>query len=93
MKREVRSSREVELDALEAMEQTLSGRGGVADLLLHPSVENNRTIAAVRDFVLSDLRPDIAMTDPALYRKLCRLRMEMILRGWYHFFKGGPSSE
>ena len=73
---------------LEPLEQTLSGSGGIAELILHPSVENNETLLAVRDFLLSDTNPDLAMTDPALYRKLCRLRMEMILRGWYHYFKG-----
>ncbi len=92
MKRAARSSREVELDALEAIEQTVSGLGGVAELVLHRSVENNRTLCAIRDFILTDPEPDVAMTDPALYRKLCRLRMEMILRGWYGFFKGGQSS-
>jgi hypothetical protein len=82
------SPRETELKMLEALEESVSGSGGIADLILHPSVENNQTLLAVRDFLLSDINPDLAMTDPALYRKLCRLRMEMILRGWYHYFKG-----
>jgi hypothetical protein len=86
-------SREVELDALEAIEQTISGHGGVAEIILHPSVENSRTIAAIRDFVLTGVQPDIAMTDPALYRRLCRLHMEMVLRGWHHYFKGSDASQ
>jgi len=57
-------------------------------LILHSSAENNELLVSIRDFVLSDVPTDIAMTDPALYRKLSRLRMEMILRGWHHFFKG-----
>jgi hypothetical protein len=28
------------------------------------------------------------MTDPARYRKLARLRTEVILRGYYDYFKG-----
>lgn len=74
---------------IEALEQSLSGARGIADLILQPSVENNETLAAIRNFILSDVHPDIAMTDPSLYRKLSRLRMEMTLRGWHHFFKDG----
>ena len=70
------------------LEESLSGTGGIATLLFHPSTESAETLAAIRDFVLRDIDPDIAMSDPALYRKLSRLRTEMILRGWYRYFEG-----
>ena len=81
------SPREIELEMLEIIEQTLLGSRGIAALILRPSAKNNEMLAAIRCFVLEDVHPDIAMTDPALYRKLSRLRMELILRGWHHFFK------
>lgn len=73
---------------IEVMEQTVSASGGIAELILQPTAENNQTMLALRDFLLSDIDPDVAMTDPSLYRKLSRLRTEMILRGWHHYFKG-----
>jgi hypothetical protein len=83
-----RSPRQTELDLIGVLEESLLGSGGIAELILHPSSENNEMLLAIRDFILSDVPPDIAMTDPALYRKLSRLRMEMTLRGWHHYFKG-----
>jgi len=84
----LRSPRQIELDVIDVLEKSLGGSGGIADLILHRSDQNNETLRAIRDFLLSDVPADIAMTDPALYRKLSRLRAEMILRGWYHFFNG-----
>ena len=83
-----RSPRQIELDMREVLENSLTGTGGIAGLLLRRTDENTATLQAIRKFILEDVSPDIAMTDPALYRKLSRLRMEMILRGWHHYFKG-----
>ena len=83
-----RSPRQVELDVRAVMEATVAGDGGIAALILHRSPENIETLLALRDFMLNEINRDLAMTDPSLYRKLSRLRMEMTLRGWQHYFWG-----
>ena len=35
---------------------------------------------------MEDIAPLLAMTDPARYRKLARLRTEIILRGYHVYF-------
>ena len=83
-----RHAHRIESESREAMAQTIAGESGVADLILRPTPEKNRILLAVRNFMLSDIEPDIAMTDQSLYRKLTRMRMEMTIRGWRHFFQG-----
>ena len=83
-----RSPRQIELDMMEVMEQSLSATKGIAELILDPTAENRETLLAIRDFMLSEVDPDLAMTDPARYRKLSRLKMEMTLRGWRRYFAG-----
>ena len=84
--RQKRSPRQVELDVRAVMEATVAGDGGIAALILHRSPENVETLLALRDFMLNEIDRDLAMTDPSLFRKLSRLRMEMTLRGWQHYF-------
>jgi hypothetical protein len=83
-----RSPRQIELDMIETMEQSLSASKGIAELILNPTAENRETILAIREFMLIEIDPDLAMTDPARYRKLSRLKMEMTLRGWRRYFEG-----
>ena len=43
-------------------------------------------VAALVRFARRDVPAALAMTDPARYRKLARLRAEIILRGYYEYF-------
>jgi hypothetical protein len=82
----VRSPREIELDGLQAMEESVQYDHGIVALLRNPTPENKATLQFIRRFILDDLDHTLAMTDPALYSKLSRLRMNLILRGWWGYF-------
>jgi len=38
-------------------------------------------------WIVEDVPPSVAMTDPARYRKLARLPTEIILRGYYEYLR------
>lgn len=85
--------REAEIRALEAMDLEVEKSGsGIPPLILDRTPENRQVLARIGRFVLEDVAPVLAMTDPSRYRTLCRLRMELILRGYYEAFHKGAQS-
>ena len=59
---------------------------GILPLILNRSAENRQVLQHIGATVRHDVPPDLAMTDPARYRKLTRLRSELILRGCFGVF-------
>jgi hypothetical protein len=80
--------REAEIRATEAMEAEIQQSGtGIPPLMMDRTPENRQVLAQIGKFLTEDIPPVLAMTDPARYRMLCRLRMEIILRGYYDSFR------
>jgi hypothetical protein len=81
--------REAEIRALEAMEAEVAESGaGIAPLIKSRTPAATQVLREIARIVAGDVPPQLAMTDPARYRKLARLRTEVILRGYYDYFKG-----
>lgn len=81
--------REIEIRALAAMEAEVhEAGGGIPPLMKSKSAEDRAVLREVGRIVGHDVEPRLAMTDPARYRKLVRLRMELILRGYHGYFTG-----
>ena len=79
--------REVEIRALTAMESEVRAAGsGVPPLIKSQAAEDHQVLQHIAQIIVTDVPPPLAMTDPARYRKLARLRAEMILRGFYSYF-------
>ncbi len=80
--------REAEIRATEAMEAEIAQSGaGLPPLMMERTPENLQVLARIGKFLTEEIPPVLAMTDPARYRMLCRLKMEMILRGYYDSFR------
>ena len=80
--------REVEIRALSAMEAEVREAGaGVPPLIKSQAAEGRQVLQHIARLIVADVPPDLAMTDPARYRKLSRLRAELILRGYHSFFQ------
>lgn len=74
--------RELEIRALAAMEAEVAQCGaGIAILVKARTPEASGILREIARTVVGDVPVQLAMTDPARYRKLSRLRMEIILRG------------
>jgi hypothetical protein len=79
--------REFEIHALGAMEAELANSGaGIAPLIKARTPEAAATLRVIARWVVGDVPAPLAMTDPSRYRKLARLRAEIILRGYYDYF-------
>lgn len=86
--------REAEIRAIEAMKAEVEENGaGIPPLMIDRTPENRQVLDWLGAFLTEDISPDLAMTDPARYRKYCRLRMEMVLRGYHTYFLGTGSIE
>jgi hypothetical protein len=84
--------REAEIRALEAMAAEIRENGtGIPPLMMDRTPENQQVLAWLGKFLTEDIPADLAMTDPARYRKYCRLRMEIILRGYHAYFSTAGS--
>src|SRR4051812_40949833 len=84
--------REAEIRALEAMAAEIRETGaGIPPLMLDRTPQNQQVLAWLGNFLTEDISADLAMTDPARYRKYCRLRMEIILRGYHAYFSAAGS--
>ena len=51
------------------------------------TAESWKVLTGIGHFVAREIDPQLAMTDPARYRKLARLKTEIILRGYYSYFR------
>ena len=81
------TAREVEIRALEAMDAEVRESGsGVPPLMKSTTEEDRRILLHIAGLSVKDIAPQLAMTDPAHYRKLVRLRTEIILRGYHGYF-------
>ncbi len=80
--------REVEIRALSAMEAEVRAAGsGVPPLIKGRTAEDRQVLQHIAQIIVADVPPPLAMTDPARYRKLARLRAELILRGYHSYFQ------
>src|SRR5438552_1920297 len=80
--------REAEIRAIEAMEAEIAEPGaGVATLIKVRTPEATQVLREIGRLVAGDVPPQLAMTDAVRYRKLARMRTEIILRGYYDFFR------
>ena len=80
--------REAEIRALEAMEAEVKECGaGIAPLIKARTPEARQILREIARTVAGDVSAQLAMTDPARYRKLTRLRTEIILRGYHDYFR------
>ena len=80
--------REAELRALEAMEAEVAECGaGIAPLIKARTPEARQILRQIERTIVGDVSVQLAMTDPARYRKLTRLRAEVILRGYHDYFR------
>ena len=69
------------------MEAEVADSGtGIAPLIKARTPEACATLRVIARWIVNDVPPALAMTDPARYRKLARLRAEIILRGYYDYF-------
>ena len=83
----VLTAREVEIRALEAMDAEVRESGsGFPPLMKSKAGEDRQILCHIAGIIGEDIAPQLAMTDPARYRKLARLRTEIILRGFYVYF-------
>jgi len=60
---------------------------GIATLIKARTPEAVATLGVIARWIVEDVPPSVAMTDPARYRKLARLRTEIILRGYYEYLR------
>ncbi len=80
--------RELEIRAVSAMESEVRKTGsGLPPLIKSQAAEDRLVLQHVAQMVVEDVAPDLAMTDPARYRKLSRLRTEIILRGYHGYLQ------
>ena len=83
----VLTAREIEIRALEAMDAEVRESGsGVPPLMKSTTEEDRRILLHIAGIIVEDIAPLLAMTDPARYRKVARLRAEIILRGYHGYF-------
>ena len=86
--------REAEIRALEAMESEVAECGaGIARLIKARTPEARQVLREIARTIVGDVPAQLAMTDPARYRKLARLRTEVILRGYHDYFRCIAESE
>ena len=86
--------REAEIRALEAMEAEVAECGaGIAPLIKAGTPEARQILREIARTIAGDVPAQLAMTDPARYRKLARLRTEVILRGYHDYFRRIAGSE
>ena len=86
--------REAEIRALEAMEAEVAENGtGIALLIKAGTPEARQILREIARTIAGDVPAQLAMTDPARYRKLARLRTEIILRGYHNYFRRIVESE
>ncbi len=70
------------------MESEVAQSGtGIAALIKARTPEARAVLREIARTVVGDVPAQLAMTDPARYRKLSRLRMEIILRGYYDYLE------
>lgn len=70
------------------MESEVRASGsGVPPLIKSQQAEDRQVLQHIAQLIVSDAPPTLAMTDPARYRQLARLRAELILRGYHGFFQ------
>ena len=62
------------------------GGSGFPPLMKSNVEEDRRVLFQIAQIIVEDIPPQLAMTDPARYRKLTRLRTEVILRGYHGYF-------
>ncbi len=80
--------REIEIRALQALEaEAREAGGGLPPLIRSDAPEDRVVLRYIAQLVAADVAPELAMTDPARYRKLARLRTEIILRGYHGYFQ------
>ena len=80
--------REVEIRALSAMEAEVREAGlGVPPLIKSQAAEDRQVLQHIAQLVVADLPAELAMTDPSRFRKLARLRTELILRGYHSYLR------
>ena len=83
----VLTAREAEIRALEAMDaEVREGGSGFPPLMKSRTEEDRQILFQIAQIIVKDISPQLAMTDPARYRKLTRLRTEIILRGYHGYF-------
>ena len=81
------TAREIEIRALEAMDAEVRESGsGFPSLMKSKTEEDRRILLHIAGIIVEDIAPLLAMTDPARYRKVARLRAEIILRGYHGYF-------
>ena len=86
--------REAEIRAIEAMEAEVAECGaGIAPLIKARTSEARQILRELARMIADDVPAQLAMTDPARYRKLARLRTEIILRGYHDYFRRLAESE
>ena len=86
--------REAEIRALEAMEAEVAECGaGIARLIKARTPEARQILREIARLIVGDIPTPLAMTDPARYRKLARLRTEVILRGYHDYLRRIAESE
>ena len=69
------------------MEAEVAGSGsGIAPLIRARTAEAAAILRQIASWIAGDVPASLAMTDPARYRKLARLRAEIILRGYHPYF-------
>lgn len=78
--------REIEIRALSAMAAEVREAGaGLPPLIKSNAVEDRQVLQHIAQLITGDVAPQLAMTDPARYRQLSRLRTEIILRGYHSY--------
>ena len=80
--------REAEIRADEAMDAEVAESGaGIPPLIKARTDESRQVLFEIARLVVGDVPATLAMTDAARYRRLTRLRTELILRGYHDYFK------
>jgi hypothetical protein len=82
-----RSQRQLEIDVCATAEKAVENIGVIGELILTPTPENVELLLSLKDFLATEIDPALAMTDSARFLKLSRLRAELTVRGFRHFFE------
>lgn len=80
--------REIEIRAVSAMAAEVREAGtGLPPLMKSDAGPDREVLHHIAQLIVGDVAPQLAMTDPARYRQLSRLRTELILRGYYPYLQ------
>ncbi len=81
-----RSARQLEIDVLTTAEKAVAEVGVIGELIIHPTPENVELLQGLKALMVTDVDPSLAMADPARFLKISRLRAELTVRGFRHYF-------